>query len=459
MRPAWHRSWRLSALLIDACAVLIAAGTAAVLRFGPLGALEVTRPDSYGPWLLAPPIWLATMAAFGLYSPTKCASAVEEARRIAGAGFAAPVVYVVFTFLIKSNPSRLWVGLSTALALLSVGSGRRLLRFLGARLRLRGRWLTPAVVVGRREAKRLMDMFIEDRGSGYEPVATCGFSWNGLPAGGLEEIERKVTETGAGAVLIVSEDLERDEISRAVAISDSKPASVVIIPGLDYMLAHNLQIVGVGRQPGLALEAPSLRPYQRVLKRSMDLAFSSVMLVGTLPILALVAALVKLDSPGSVLFRQRRIGLYRSEFSLLKFRTMVAGAHERLDEVVDRNEADGLLFKLRDDPRLTRVGKILRRWSLDELPQLWNVLRGDMSLVGPRPALPDEVEIYESAIERRLNARPGITGLWQINGRSALPFEDYVRLDLTYVQNWSPLLDVYVLLRTIPAVLRGTGAY
>lgn len=146
-------------------------------------------------------------------------------------------------------------------------------------------------------------------------------------------------------------------------------------------------------------------------------------------------------------------------FVLLKFRTMIDGAEERLEELTDINEADGTLFKLRDDPRLTSVGRFLRRWSVDEFPQLWNVIRGDMSLVGPRPALPHEVDSYEAHTGRRLNVRPGITGLWQIGGRSSLPFEEYVRLDLTYIQNWSPLLDLYVMVRTIPAVIRGTGAY
>jgi lipopolysaccharide/colanic/teichoic acid biosynthesis glycosyltransferase len=175
--------------------------------------------------------------------------------------------------------------------------------------------------------------------------------------------------------------------------------------------------------------------------------------------LAVLALTIRLDSSGPVFYRQVRAGLRGKEFSVLKFRTMVSNAHEMKVDYDVQNEADGLLFKMRDDPRITRVGRTLRRLSLDELPQLWNIVKGEMSIVGPRPALPTEVERYEGNLRRRLNVRPGLTGLWQISGRSDLAFDDYVRLDLTYVQNWGILLDLYIVLRTIPAVLRAKGAY
>jgi lipopolysaccharide/colanic/teichoic acid biosynthesis glycosyltransferase len=167
---------------------------------------------------------------------------------------------------------------------------------------------------------------------------------------------------------------------------------------------------------------------------------------------------VRLSGPGPILFRQRRVGQDGREFTLHKFRSMVRDAEQRLGSLSASNESDGLLFKMRDDPRITRVGKVLRNWSLDELPQLLDVLRGDMSIVGPRPPLPAEVANYDRWLRNRLRVKPGITGLWQVSGRHSLSFEDYVRYDLFYVENWSLALDLFISLRTIPAVLGRSGA-
>ena len=183
-----------------------------------------------------------------------------------------------------------------------------------------------------------------------------------------------------------------------------------------------------------------------------------LILVG-LPVLAVVAVLVKIDSRGPILFKQRRIGAQGEPFNMLKFRTMVENAEDLLGSLADGHDGNEVLFKKRDDPRVTRVGRVLRRYSLDELPQLFNVLRGDMSLVGPRPPLPSEVAKYESDAVRRLRVKPGLTGLWQVSGRSNLSWEESLRLDLRYVDNWSLVLDLQILLRTARAVLSGSGAY
>ncbi|MGZ4634083.1 exopolysaccharide biosynthesis polyprenyl glycosylphosphotransferase [Oryzihumus sp.] len=181
--------------------------------------------------------------------------------------------------------------------------------------------------------------------------------------------------------------------------------------------------------------------------------------LAALPAIELVALAVHLDSAGPILFRQNRIGARGEPFEMLKFRTMVTDAEDRIAEIDDGHETNAVLFKKRNDPRVTRVGKILRRYSLDELPQLFNVLRGDMSLVGPRPPLPQEVEKYEPDAVRRLRVQPGLTGLWQVSGRSDLSWEESLRLDLWYVDNWSLVLDVQILIRTLRAVVRGAGAY
>jgi len=177
------------------------------------------------------------------------------------------------------------------------------------------------------------------------------------------------------------------------------------------------------------------------------------------PVFLLVALAVKIDTSGPVFFRQIRVGRDGRRFAMVKFRTMVVGAERMQAGLEDRNEADGLLFKLRADPRVTRVGGLLRRYSVDELPQLFNVAAGHMSLVGPRPPLPAEVELYESHVNRRLLVKPGMTGLWQVSGRSDLPWDEAIRLDLYYVDHWSPTMDLAIIVRTFSAVVRGSGAY
>jgi exopolysaccharide biosynthesis polyprenyl glycosylphosphotransferase len=209
----------------------------------------------------------------------------------------------------------------------------------------------------------------------------------------------------------------------------------------------------------LSVNVLQLTRFQAAAKRACDVAISALGLLVLLPLFAAVAVAVKATSKGPVVFRQERVGLRGRPFTLLKFRTMVAGADRLLDELRGRNEADGPLFKLRKDPRVTRVGAILRRYSIDELPQLWNVLKGEMSLVGPRPPLAGEVALYEEWQHDRLEVRPGITGLWQVSGRSELSFEDYVRLDLFYVENWSIAYDLFILSKTVPLLVSTRGAY
>lgn len=192
-------------------------------------------------------------------------------------------------------------------------------------------------------------------------------------------------------------------------------------------------------------------------KRALDIALSATALLVLLPVVVVLAAIVRLDSQGPALFRQPRVGLAGREFMMLKFRSMVQGAEQLKAAIEDANEADGLLFKMANDPRVTRVGSWLRRYSLDEIPQLLNVLRGEMSLVGPRPALPSEVAAYDAQTAARLTVKPGLTGPWQVSDRHRSSFEDYVRLDLDYVQSWSVTGDLALLARTVPAVLRPSG--
>ncbi len=199
--------------------------------------------------------------------------------------------------------------------------------------------------------------------------------------------------------------------------------------------------------------------YHRAGKRILDVTLTSAALLLLLPFLAVIALAIKLDSRGPILYRSWRVGEGGRLFVFLKFRSMIRGADSVRQHLIDLNEADGPVFKIARDPRITRVGALLRRSSLDELPQLWNVLRGDMTLVGPRPPIPEEVLHYESWQLRRLSVRPGLTCLWQISGRSHIGFDEWMRLDMEYIDNRSFRLDLKILLRTIPAVVSGTGAY
>ena len=210
--------------------------------------------------------------------------------------------------------------------------------------------------------------------------------------------------------------------------------------------------------PLLSFTTTPSNPGQLVVKRAIDLGLSTALFLITLPIQALAALAIRLSSPGPIFFRQVRCGLNGRHFTLLKFRTMDAGAEQRLPEISHLNEMTGPVFKATKDPRLTLVGRLLRRLSIDELPQLWNVIRGDMSLVGPRPPLPEEVSRYEPWQRRRLSMTPGLTCLWQVSGRNEVDFDRWMELDLKYIDTWSPMLDLKILLKTVPAVLTGRGA-
>lgn len=207
------------------------------------------------------------------------------------------------------------------------------------------------------------------------------------------------------------------------------------------------------------MEIPQFEGAKHVLKRILDIGVSGISLLIFWPLLTAIAIMVKLDSPGPVLFHQERCGRNERTFQMVKFRSMVQTAEDDLAGLLDQNEASGVLFKIRNDPRITKTGRVLRKYSLDELPQLWNIFVGEMSLVGPRPPLPEEVKSYDTHVRRRLYIKPGLTGMWQINGRSNLSWEDSVRLDLYYVENWSLTGDLYIIWRTFRMVMRAEGAY
>ncbi|MGH2543603.1 MAG: sugar transferase, partial [Ardenticatenaceae bacterium] len=232
-----------------------------------------------------------------------------------------------------------------------------------------------------------------------------------------------------------------------------------IVPDLFQLSLTRVTLDEIKGVPLIAMQEPVLKGANLALKRFVDIAISSVALLIFSPIVLLTTVAIKLDSPGPILYRQERIGRGGRPFTIYKFRSMRVGADEELARLATLNEADGPLFKIRNDPRVTRVGRIIRKLSIDELPQLFNVLKGDMSLIGPRPALPQEVAQYEEWHHKRLEAAPGLTGLWQVSGRSDVTFDEMMLLDIYYTEQWSPMLDTMILLKTIPTVLFQRGAY
>jgi len=232
-----------------------------------------------------------------------------------------------------------------------------------------------------------------------------------------------------------------------------------VVPDLFQLSLSQVEMNDLSGVPLIGVREPSIRGRNRAIKRLIDLTVSSLALLLLSPLLAVSALLIRLDTPGPAIFKQTRVGRGGRTFTVFKFRTMLVGADLAVAQLADHNEATGPLFKMRDDPRRTRVGKWLRKMSIDEIPQFWNVLKGDMSIVGPRPALPKEVESYQPWHRRRLEAAPGITGLWQVSGRSEVGFDEMVLLDLYYIENWTPFLDLQIMLKTVPTILTGRGAY
>jgi exopolysaccharide biosynthesis polyprenyl glycosylphosphotransferase len=240
---------------------------------------------------------------------------------------------------------------------------------------------------------------------------------------------------------------------------EESSVELVVSPGLTNVAGPRIHWRPVEGLPLMSVELPHYSGSRHAMKRCLDVALSSMALIVLSPLYVVVAVLVKRDSEGPAFFRQQRIGRYGRPFTMVKFRSMAIDAEARLAEIAHLNEGSGPLFKLKEDPRMTKVGRVIRRYSIDELPQFWNVLRGDMSLVGPRPPLASEVESYDSTVNRRLYIKPGITGMWQTNGRSELDWEDSVRLDLYYVENWSVVGDLVILWRTARMMIKPTGAY
>jgi exopolysaccharide biosynthesis polyprenyl glycosylphosphotransferase len=299
-------------------------------------------------------------------------------------------------------------------------------------------------------------------GIDYEFVGVISSRSDGLPLpvlGGLSQLAEVLERDRVDELIVADSDYEEDELLGIAEEAHRRGLKVRIAPTTTEILVQRAEYIPGQGVPLFELRPPAFEGADWAIKRAFDIAVSGGVLVLGLPLWLLIAAAIKLGSPGPVLYRDRRVGLNEREFGMLKFRTMYADASERQAQLEDENEASGPLFKIRDDPRVTPVGRLLRRFSLDEIPQVLNVLHGEMSLVGPRPLPVRDFRQLEDWHRKRYLVLPGMTGLWQISGRSNLSFDDLVRLDFYYLENWSIWLDISILARTIPAVLMRRGAY
>ncbi len=400
----------------------------------------------------------------GLYRDTLGRTWLDEVLTIASSAIIATAVLVVAIFYYRPfSYSRAIFIFALATAVLLLATGRLVEREVRAYLRHRGRGLCKVVIVGAGDVgRRIMQSIVADPGLGYDVVGFVDdFRQEDIgrfrALGPLDRLPSIVAEQSVEQVIVALPSHKRvREVIRLCAAHD---VEFRIVPdfyelgmdrvGMDFL--HGVPLIG--------LREPTLSGWKRLCKRAVDVVVAAVALLLLSPLLLIVALAIKLDSPGPVLFRQLRVGRGGRQFWFYKFRSMRADAEQAFWELVEQNEVKGPIFKIRNDPRITRVGRFIRRTSIDELPQLFNVLQGDMSLVGPRPPIPHEVERYEDWHRRRLEVSPGITGLWQVSGRSLLTFDEMVLLDLWYIENWSLGLDLKIILRTIPAVLLERGAY
>ncbi|MFL7794555.1 MAG: undecaprenyl-phosphate glucose phosphotransferase [Anaerolineae bacterium] len=277
--------------------------------------------------------------------------------------------------------------------------------------------------------------------------------------GSVDNLPQLIEEEKVDEVIITLPWMSHRKIMRIVHECARRQVNARIVPDLFQMSLSQVDVDDLGGVPLIGVRDVGFSPSALLIKRAVDIVGAIACMLAAAPLAGMIMVAIKLDSPGPAIFRQTRVGLGGKLFEIYKFRSMRAGAEEELENLRELDEVDGVTFKIKQDPRTTRVGRFLRRTSLDELPQFWNVLRGDMSLVGPRPNVPDEVSRYMEWHKKRLQVPPGLTGMWQVSGRSLLSFDETVLLDLYYIENWSFWLDCKILLRTIPAALTGKGAF
>ena len=413
--------------------------------------------------LLLPPAWVAVLAVAGAYDRRFLATGTEEFRRVVNGclWLVGGTAFAAFAFHV--DLSRGFVALAIPLAGGFTVAERWLARRALHRQVMAGRPIHRTLVVGSAsEVADLVRHVSRVPWAGFAVVGATTLTGDGEAGVGadVDRLVAAVHAAGADTIAVAGLGLLGGGALRRLSWRlEGSGVRLVVVPAVTDVAGPRIVVRPVQGLPLLHVEEPELRGGRRLVKAALDRVGAGLALVVLAPVLLAVALAVRLSGRGPVLFAQERVGLGGRCFRCWKFRTMRHGADRELPLVAHLNAQEGVLFKARHDPRITPVGRRLRRLSLDELPQLWNVLTGSMSLVGPRPPLPAEVAHYGDDVRRRLLVKPGMTGLWQVSGRADLPWDEAVRLDLYYVENWSVSLDLVVLWKTLFAVLRGRGAY
>ncbi|WP_419197028.1 sugar transferase [Mycolicibacterium peregrinum] len=474
-RTRWQRQYLVNILITDVLVVCAAVVLAQYVRFGQAPDLSSTDGYITSVSILFGAIWLGALSLCRTRSPRVTGAGAEEYKRVASASFWTFGGIAIITFLLQLEIARgyLAVALPTGtVALCLTRWGWR--RYL-AKQRAEGRYQTAVMAIGDADAvSYLAQELTRDPRAGYAVVAV-GIPGYGAPAGerltlgdqeipimgGEEYVLDAIRECGADTVAVTGVDhFGYEGIRKLMWDLEAMGVDLVVSPGVMDVSGARLEMRPVAGFPLVHVEKPQYDGAKRFEKRAFDFVFAAVALVVASPVLLAAAIAIKLDSRGPVFYTAERIGIDGRPFAMLKFRTMVSDADRQLESLQNLNESSGgVLFKIKDDPRVTSVGKVLRRLSIDELPQFVNVLRQEMSVVGPRPPLRQEVETYDGDVQRRLLVKPGITGLWQVSGRADLSWQESVRLDLSYVENWSMVADLVIIAKTVRAVLLSQGAY
>lgn len=471
------RTYRLALVVTDTIALIAAFALAYWLRFyGEITLSPETLPSpeiyvTLGALLL--PFWLTIFALFRLYDVRTLLAGLDEYGRVFNACTLGMMLVICGTFVVRSAPplSRAWLIMAWVLATFFVCGGRFVARRVAYGMRRRGRFVEPAIVIGANaEAIALSRQFSNSVHSGLRLRGVIASDDRIAPTaqipgvtllGTLDTLGSVIEEQGITEVVVASSALNAEQLL-CVTQEVARYAGVRLrlSSGLYEVLTTGMQVTSVASVPLMTVNRLRLSSGEMVLKTALDITVIVLLLPILLPLYVVLAALIRLDSPGPILYKRAVIGVGGREFDALKFRTMVINGdevmqrHPALQEELRRNH------KLKDDPRVTRIGRVLRRFSLDEIPQLLNVLMGQMSLVGPRMVHASEVENYGRMRDNLFTVKPGLTGMWQVSGRSDLSYDERVRLDMLYIRNYSIWLDLQILfVQTPPAVLRGSGAY
>ncbi|MDJ0376972.1 sugar transferase [Cryobacterium sp. PH31-L1] len=416
--------------------------------------------------------WMAALSIYGTRTDRVLGTGFDEYKLITGASIRLFGLLAIVAYLFKIDVARGYILLAFPLGIAVLVFSRWMWRQWLVAQRSHGRYTSRVILIGTEESSAHIARELSTRlGAGYLVVGACvtaGPVTPHLPGstipvlGGIDDVHTALDSLGADTVIITSSDDISPTRMRELSWSlEPGRHHLIMVPRLIDVGGPRIHTRPVSGLPLIHVETPRYEGHTHFTKRAFDIVGSAALIVVLSPVLAVIALAVRLSGPGGVLFRQQRVGHNGHRFQMLKFRSMIVDAEARLATLQDapRMVGNTVMFKMQHDPRVTRVGRFLRSYSLDELPQLFNVLRGSMSLVGPRPPLETEVREYESHVHRRFLVKPGITGLWQVSGRSNLTWDETVRLDLYYVENWSLVGDLVILWRTAKAVLARDGSF